>query len=334
MIKDSWTGDYTKREATEKIPEKGSNVGIVLAMQRHGVRYPTELSEELKAKGIKSGQLMPEGVTTTQREIQREGVRPGSALSIFVDKIRVVGSPAGPVDETGEQRSLRTARIVAEELAKMRKGGYDGVAAPSPILSYGTMTYFESDKVPYDHEGVYDAAEKTARAEGKDVEVAASIAQDAALNAAFSSTHPNAESMKKEAAGAFAVFIEQMIDRMKNMQNNETAIVPAGTHGGVMEYLLQQAMIWTDEEGKQHGPGFMRIEEIKGAFMASEGYNLEIENGRDGKLSEIRVTFQDKARRSGIYNAQIDISLMHSLADYYRGLHKEIPMSGIEKIDL
>lgn len=323
------------KERAESIPERGSHTGIVFDLRRHGVRYPTTLSEEEKAAGGQPGQLMPEGVTATQEMVGRETERVGSFLSIQTNDIEVIGSPAGPTDASGMQRALRTADVAGQKLEEEGKGTYSHNPQPSPLLSYDTMTYFQPGNEAYPHEEVYDRVYRAAIAEGLDIHAAAQKGQDATLDAAFSSQHPNAEPMRKEAAGAFAILLLQGAGKLNTMRNGTVATIHGGSHGGVMEYILQKALVWEDADGVKHGPGFSRIEDIGGSIAASEGYRIGIQNGENGILDEIFVEF-DSARRERVmmYNLRLDVQTLYEMAAFYRSLHEEIPKSGLEDIHL
>ena len=268
--------------------------------------------------------------------------RKGSAFSIDFDHIKVIGSDAGPKGPTGQPRSLETAHIQGEELARSGKGLFEPDASSSShLLSYTTL----KTEAPYNHEKVYNEANDKAveeafavHPEAKAVndlpaevqEAIGAIAQNATLNAAFEARGKQADDFRLEVAGSFSMLIKQLIEKMKDMKNNTTAIIPAGTHGGTMENLLKQVMVWEDDKGETHR-GFEHIEEIGGAFMASEGYNVEIDTNDKGTLHEINVTFHDRNRRKGIYNARLDMDKVEEAAAFYMQLHPEIPASGLEK---
>lgn len=312
-----WIGDYTRKDSIEKVPETGSYVGGVVVFTRHGVRE-------------KTGELKNEGRIRTREIMNDLARRPGSVLSIAVDKIHVVGSNAGPKGPTGQERSLETAHIVGEELSKAARGEYDQNARVAPRLSYETVS-IDIEKV-YAHTKIYDDTYDAALARGLDVPVAAQAAQDAALDAAFSVQSMEADAMRKEMAGAFAAFLEEFKTKLKAAKNGSTITVPAGTHGGVMEYLLQQAVEWDDASGKHFGPGFTSIKEIGGAFAASESYAVWTDTDKFGNFSEMIIEFQDKDRRKGMYNLRLNSQKVSELAEYYKGVHSKVPQSGLEDL--
>lgn len=303
-----------EQEVVKPLPEKGVYVGGVISFIRHGVRE-------------KTGELKEEGRVRTREIGAREAVRPGSILSINADLVRVIGSDAGPKGSTGQQRSLETAHILGETLSQEGRGDFDQQSAPSKLLSYATLKY----EAPYDHEGIYNKVYDEEIAKGSDVHTATERAQDATIDASFAAQGEAADKFRLEVAGSFSVLVEEFIEKLKNAKSGTTVLMPAGTHGGTMEYLLQQALIWEDENGV-HGPGFLKIGDIGGAFQASEGYNVEIDTDRFGKLSEVNITFQDKERRKGIYNARLDMEKVKIAADFYRKEHPELPESGLNKI--
>lgn len=323
--------------------ERGRNVGAVLALVRHGRR--TDAANQSDATGTvfeKRGALTHEGRAEARMTAIHQVLRPGSAYAIDFDHIYVTGSTAGPVgqDMSGipndMQRAYETAHIHGQTMRQLGKGRIIGRGA-SDALSYATL----KTDAPYDHEAVYSAALKQAEEDGKSPTDAEVFAQTEAIKAEFAplsspdaAVRENALVFFKEVAGSFAVGILELEKKMKEMRSGETLFLPAGTHGGTMECLLAMALEWDDEKGVHHGPGLSDITEIGGAFMTSEGYNIEMETDYDGQLSEVRVNFHAREKRKGIYNATLNVDTLREMAEFYRSIHSEMPKVGLEELDV
>ncbi len=136
-------------------------------------------------------------------------------------------------------------------------------------------------------------------------------AQQVTIQEVYAGEGPTAEQFKKEAAGAFAQLmiryqgvVEKVNEGMKAREAGkpgalaqglgkypERTIPPgtkelmlvAGTHGGTMEWLLQQALVWKDDAGVEHRgvPTFEDYQKLGGAFDTSEAYTIRIANRAD-----------------------------------------------------
>ena len=87
------------------------------------------------------------------------------------------------------------------------------------------------------------------------------------------------ENYKKEAAGSVAVVVEHYQEMTKKLKSGSKVLVPAGTHGGQMEFLLQQALVKRDKDGREK-IGLDSIGEIGGEFNPTDSYNLDIKTDK------------------------------------------------------
>jgi hypothetical protein len=351
----------------------GIHVGGIFSFIRHGQRLPT--GEHTHGGRKTNAQIAMELVA---RKGSAYAIKPDEIHVIGSNagpKNRWKGRMEGKSrsHETPEQFAIRLARHHNINDRKI-------VSLESPILSYNSLDYYHQKygerlkrDDPYGHIENYDRAfcravenailKKFDRVERIDPLNAAQIAyalknfsteeqqhfgdiaQDAALNAAFSLHSDEMEDYATEVAGAFCIAILQFIDALKKRKQNTVLTVPAGTHGGTMEFLLQKALVWeTKKEVVEYEDkpwttvehrGFKNITEIGGAFHTSEGYNLEVELDGQGHPT-IGVTFFNKQRRKGIFNARLDLDVIRAIADRYSGMRKEIgkpiPASGLETL--
>jgi hypothetical protein len=276
-------------------PERGKSVSIVLKFIRHGER---DLAGNLTDYG---------------RSVTRDEAKGSPEKDREYDAIKAVGSNAGPKKE-GMGRSLESAHIYAEELA-----GED-VLNPREhdLLSYESMTL----PVPYDHAALYNSLVPANFNELPDIEkaAAAKAAQEAVLDHMIGMKSPEAEAYKKEAAAQFAKFIAHYADMTKRLKGGSKVLLPSGTHGGTMEWLLQQALVMTSQSGEQK-IGFDRIEEIGGAFVPSEAYNVAIATDKEGNLTEMTVSFDSPNRPQG--KMHLDQQKLKELVAFYNELHPE-----------
>jgi hypothetical protein len=102
------------------------------------------------------------------------------------------------------------------------------------------------------------------------------------------------------------------------LKSDSKVLIVAGTHGGTMEFLLQQALIM-EKDGKQQ-TGFTDIADIGGEFDPSEAYNVDIATDDQGKINNIKVTFDNPKRPSG--EMFLDMDKIDDLSAFYEKLHK------------
>lgn len=282
------------RIESSRSPERGKDVTIVLKFIRHGERD-------------KQGSLTDYGRDVTRRRAQESGIH-----QTDFDAVKAIGSTAGPIGSRGMQRSLETAHIYAHEIA----GDEAFVTRRREILSYDSLIH----PAPYNHVEIYNAnlpSNFDALSDSEKV-VAAKRAQTAVLNHVMSLQSPEAQAYKRKVAGAFAYVILHYQRLSSRLKNGSRVLIPAGTHGGLMELLLQQALVWQDTMGVRR-IGFSSLDEIGGDFDPSEAFNVEIVTDGQGKLGLLRVTFDDPRRpQTPMY---LDLDRIEELSRYYAELH-------------
>lgn len=277
----------------ESIENKGKNVEIIVEFLRHGERD-------------KDGRLTEYGKEITQKKALEDKLK-------YDDNIIVkpIGSEAGKHKGFGA-RALETAEI--------RAHGID----PDTIyntraqnaLSYETLL----NPVPYDHVAIYNAnlPENYDKLSDEEKSEAAKIAQKAVLDYSMSLETPEAIAYRKESAGAFAFIIKHYEEVAKRLKNESKILLPAGTHGGIMEMLLKYALVQEDEHGNKK-VGFSNIDEIGGEFAPSESYNVDINTNKDGEIQKLLVKFDNNRPISK--NVYLDRKIVDELVTYYKSLH-------------
>ena len=283
-------------------PEKGAGVTILIKFIRHGERD-------------KAGNLLDLGREITKARARGSGIQDGD-----FDAVKAIGSDAMGVDQKnlgsagGMPRSLETADIYATEVA----GEELMNTRISRALNYETLR----TPAHYDHASTYNSylPEDFDRLEGDDKVKASKRAQTMTVNHAFSIHTPEAEKFKRETAGSFASVVLHYADMAKRLKSGSDVLIPAGTHGGTMEYLLQQALITKDAEGKER-VGFDTLDTIGGEMDPSDSYNVCVRTDEKGNLLPLRVTFDNKNRpQTELY---LDAPTVKELADFYDALQKK-----------
>lgn len=281
----------------ESSAEQGRNVEIVLKFIRHGERD-------------KEGKLTDFG-----REVTRQRAKESDFKKGDFDAVKAIGSTGGPKGPTGQQRALETAHIYANEIA-----GDDAFRTKQEkVLSYETL----KNPMPYDHIEIYNAnlpADFDTLSEVEKV-AAAKKAQTAVVNHIVSLKNPEAIAYKREAAGSFAYIIDHYQHMAPRLKSDSRVLIPAGSHGGLMEHLLQQTLIWHDETGQQR-TGFSSLQELGGDFDPSEAFNVEIATDNQGNPGQLRVSFDDPKRPQD-QDMHLDSERLQQLRDYYVELHKD-----------
>ena len=286
----------------ERIPspeqkEFGRQVEIVLKFIRHGER-------------TKEGKLTDYGRSITAERAQQSGLKEEG-----FDAVKAVGSNAGFKNPAGRGRSLETADIYAHEIA----GDEQFATRAQKILNYETFV----NKDPFDWNVVYNSnlPDNFETLSDEEKVVAAKKAQATTLNHLIALDTPEAQAMKQEAAGSFAYLIDHYMQMTKRLKSESKVLIPAGTHGGVMEFVLQQALVRKDKNG-QEVVGFKDIAEIGGEFSPSEAYDVDIATDEDGNVGELKVSFDSPARPS-LQGAHLDKARLEELKNFYAELHKD-----------
>ncbi|MEK7567751.1 MAG: hypothetical protein AAB513_02420 [Patescibacteria group bacterium] len=277
-------------------PERGSNVTILIKFMRHGDRN-------------KKNELIPEGVEIIKERARESGIKKGE-----FDYVKPIGSNVDPKTPHNLGRSLETAQIYAREI----EGDEVFNTRASRILNYKTL----KNPTPYDHEKIYNSflPPNYDQLSGEEQIEANKTAQKEILNHAINLQTPEAEEFRKEVAGSFAYVLEHYRKIAKRLKSGKAVLIPAGVHGGTMEYLLQQALSRKGEDGKEK-IGFSQLVDIGGEFASPDSYNVVIETDENGEYKRLRINFDDPKRpQEEMY---IDENKLKELAEYYRNLHAD-----------
>lgn len=283
----------------EKNPEKGTNVEIVLKVMRHGER-------------TKEGKLEDHGREITREKARESGIQQGD-----FNAVKAIGSSVQPGIEVPIKDGVRnmgraqeTAHIYADEI----EGDEKFQTRINDLLSY------EGNVIPdpYDHKAVYNSylPEDFENLPPEEKVKAAKTAQRETVNYAFSLDGEDVDTWKKEVAGAFAELVRHYIKVAGRLKAGSRVLIPAGTHSPTMEMLLHKALVKKSTYAKV---GIDSLDEIGGEFDPSDAYNVFINTDEDGKLEEVRLTFDrsDRPQEEMI----LDGETLEELADFYEELH-------------
>jgi hypothetical protein len=286
-----------EKQLLEKIKNpEGANVVIDLKIMRHGEREGKMLNdlgrEQTKEAAVKSG-------------IGKEDY----------DAIKAIGSNADPIGEKKIGRSLETADIYANEIA----GDDKFRTRANKLLSHENII---SPK-PYNHLQVYNSflPENFGDLSPEEKAQASKVAQAKTVEYSGSLDSLEAKNYRKEAAGAYACLIKHYQKMATKLKSGSKVLIPAGTHGGMIEFILEYALVREDETGEKM-VGFENIEEIGGAFNPSEAFNIKIATSEDGKQLPIGVTFDNPAR-SKAKKMYLDPKMINELNNFYLSLHNK-----------
>ncbi len=294
---DEKTADKFIGEGNQEQAGRGRNVEILLKVIRHGER-------------TKEGELTDHGREITAQRAAESGI---SAEDF--DAVKAIGSTAGPKGPDGMQRALETADIYAEQIAGDKVLNTRG----SEVLSYETLKL----SPPFDWKKEYDShlPDNFEQLSNEEKVKAAKTAQAATFSVLFNLHTPEAEDMKKELAGSFAYLVDRYTKMAHRLDSGSRVLMPAGTHGGSMEFLLQCALVWTDEQGVQH-TGLDSLEPIGGEFSPSDSYNVSLKTDAEGNLERVKVTFDSPERPKG--EMWLDLARLEEPLAFYRELHPEV----------
>lgn len=282
--------------------ERGENVEILLKIIRHGLRDP------------KTNML-----TDIGRKITREKALSSGLSGEDFDYVKAAGSTVGPyaeVDGKEMGRALETAHIYANGVA------LDGAlnTRPTKVLSYTNLV----SKVPYNHIEIYNANlpenfETLSDVEKVDVQAKAQIAVTEHI---LGLTGHEADQYRKEAAGSTAYLIVHYQEMAHRLKSGKKALIPAGVHGSMLEFLMKVALVRKDAEGNEIR-GFSTLEEIGGHHGSSEVFTVRIATDEEGNDKTLEFTFDDP-NRPNLGNMTLDANKVKELAAYYKELHPEL----------
>ncbi len=275
--------------------KKGANVSIVVKFIRHGER-----DKELN-------------LSDYGRKITKEEAKKSNLKKDYFSAVKAIGSNQGPKNKDNMARALETAHLYSQEIADDDAF----ISRKNDALNFETII----SKRPYNHIEIYNSFlpknyESLSDPQKKE---AAEKAQAGVVNYIMSLKGETAEKYKKEVAGSHAFVLLHYIEMMKKINSGSKILIPAGTHGGNMELLLQQALIFKNA-GNQESVGFENLDQIGGEFSPSEAYNVHLESDNSGALKRVLVDFDNPARQK-IKDAQLDLEKLKELAEFYKKLH-------------
>jgi len=285
-----------EQEKSPEIKDRGKNVVIVLKILRHGER-------------TKEGELTDYGREVTRKRAQLSGLQADQFSAV-----KAIGSRADA--EPGKMgRSLETADIFAAEVDPQRRFTSREM---SPLSHKALIT-----KPPYDHKEIYNSNLPGNFEELPDEEkaTAAKKAQAATVEHLHSLNNPEAKKFKKEMAGALATVILSRVRMSSSLKSGYKALMPAGTHGPIPEFLLKEALVRKFEDGEEI-KGFEDTDEIGGPINPSESIEVLIRRDKNGELQKIQVKFDDpeRPRAKEMY---LDLKTLVELKAFYKKLHRD-----------
>ncbi|MFA6467204.1 MAG: hypothetical protein WCV71_05100 [Patescibacteria group bacterium] len=274
---------------------RGHDVEILLKFMRHGERD-------------KDGNLEDIGRDITRQRAQESGIQAGD-----FDAVKAIGSDAGPQNETSSmQRALETAHIYAQEI----EGDEAFKTRVNSVLSFENL----ATPKPYDHNAIY-RANLPANFDELDPEEkikATKIANASVVKHLFKLKGEQVEQFKKELAGSSAYVIEHYVGTVKRLKDGSKVLIPAGGHGAMLEFILQQALVFENKDGKSQ-VGFDDLEEIGGELDPSEAFNITIKTDASGGLEDVVVSFDRPDRPQG--EMHLDRTKVRELSEFYQELH-------------
>jgi len=288
----------------EKKLEKGANVTIDLKLIRHGDRVGPFLTDY--------------GRMETLQRAEESGVGPDD-----YNIVKGMGSNVNPNPKIKDRRSmemgraLETADIYVEKIIGDKRRPYRTM--PQKKLSYENII----SPPPFDWNKVYDSflPENFKDLLPEEKAKASKIAQTKTVNYLISLKTPEAETFKKELAGSYACLIDFLQRETQRVKSGTKMLRPAGTHGGMMEFILQYALVRKDKKGNKI-IGFNDVNEIGGELNPSEAFNVRIATDQEAKILSPKLTFDNPARPD-LGEMYLDQDKINELKYFYLSLHKE-----------
>jgi len=257
-------------------------------------------------------------LTDIGRDITSKNAQKSGLSGEDFDYIKAIGSTVGPyADVEGEKmgRALETAHIYANEIAP------DGTlnTRPTEVLSYANLV----SKVPYNHTEIYNAnlPENFESLSDEEKVEAQAKAQIAVTEHVLGLTGPEADQYRKEAAGSLAYLITHYQEVVHRLKSGTKTLLPAGSHGGFVEFLMKAALVRKDAEGKKIR-GFSTLNEIGGPHSPSEAFTVGVATDRSGNDKPLKFTF-DETNRPDLGEMELDAKTVKELAEFYKELHPE-----------
>jgi hypothetical protein len=284
--------------------ERGKDVEILIKFGRHGDRYPL---------GPQKNMLTDRGRADTRANAEASGLR-----SEDFDAVKPIGSNVKPHNEEGEGRALESARIYGETIA----GDELFNTRETEVLNYETMK--TKGATVYDHVAVYNSSlpEDYASLSPEQQAYWAEVAQTHVTNHILSLNTPEAIQYRKEGAGMLAYIATHYGEVATRLKPHSRVLIPAGTHGTFMEFLMKEALVRHDKDGNEIR-GFQTLDEIGGPQQTSEAFTVRVATDDDGKKKPLTFTF-DNPKRPEFKDMVFDRKIVEELAEFYKKLHPEL----------
>lgn len=281
------------------------------------VKKPEGADVVIDLKIIRHGERDGKFLNDLGRERTKENAVNSGIDKDEYDAVKAIGSNADPnlVVEKNMGRALETADIYAKEIAGDEKFN----TRANKILNYENIV---SPK-PYNHVAVYNSFLpgnfKDLSPEEK--AQASKIAQAKTLEHVVSLDTPEAENYKREMAGSYAYLIDHYQKMTARLKSDSKVLIPAGTHGGMMEFILRYALVRKNDNGEKL-VGFKDFKEIGGEFNPSEAFNIRIRTDQNGGKLPLIVTFDNQNRQQD-GEMYLDQDKVDELKRFYLSLHQE-----------
>ncbi len=280
------------------------------------IKKPEGADVIIDLKLIRHGEKDGKFLNDLGREQTKKAANKSRINNEEYDAVKAIGSQAdpNPVVEKNMGRALETADIYAKEIAGDKKFN----TRANKILNYENIV---SPK-PYDHVAVYNSflPENFKDLSPEEKAQASKVAQAKILEYMVLLDTPEAENYKREMAGSFAYLIDHYQQMAARLKSNSKVLIPAGTHGGMMEFILRYALV--RKNNNEQVVGFKDFKEIGGEFNPSETFNIRIRTDQNGKKLPLVVTF-DNPNRQQNGEMYLDQNKIDELKRFYLSLHRE-----------
>ncbi|MFA6307587.1 MAG: hypothetical protein WCS88_02745 [Patescibacteria group bacterium] len=288
-------------------------------MPQGGIEKQSEkergLNNRILLKIIRHGEKTPEGALTDYgREKTRETVANDKKIIEGIQKVKVMGSNAGPKNEAGQARALETADIYANTLVNEEYSDPEIIKYESRARSILEVVG-QNTQPPFNWGKEYkeNLPENFSELSDEDKAIASAEANEKNLTKLM--TMPEAEDYRQEISARYAMFINTYIKMIDRIENDQKIMYPVGAHGGQIELFLQKCLKRKTEDGDEI-IGFKDSKELGGSFNPSEGFFIDITTDQNGE-KKIEFNFDDPKRFEG-EELSLDLDTMYELIDKYK----------------
>jgi broad specificity phosphatase PhoE len=297
-----WPSSSRNSIESKEVPPYGANIEMTIKMMRHGQRTP-------------EGALTDSGRATT-----KERATESELGNENFDAIKAYGSNLKPQKESGMGRALETASIYANSVYEDQTG--IPVTPMTPRANNNLNYEIVSAKPPFDHDAIVKAnlPNNFETLDQEEKGAAMMSAQSAAAREELALTTLEAMEYRKEMAGSHAHALNHYRAMAKRLKSGSTVLLPLGTHGTMIEYLLMEALVHKGENDEEI-TGTNDVEDLGGEFNTSDAYTIHVKTDEEGKEKVLRVTF-DQGDKKG-QEFRLDIHKLDELDEAYTKLHNK-----------